>query len=69
MTKVVDPALLKDVVEQQWTGRALTVNWLELEQVHRTILHEYKNGRFTAEQALKWMDEAIAAYTRRGNVL
>ncbi len=68
---------LRARIGAQWDARGRPkMDWLGLEDVLRDILRAYKEGdpgpgetQTSAGQALALVDEALAAWTKRGGVL
>lgn len=57
-------------LEDVWAKKQRKIDWLGLEHTLRDILRAYKNGgQYDAWEALAGVDEALAAYTGRGNEL
>lgn len=57
-------------IERAWAEEDaqgnMTVNWLTLEKDVRHTLREYRAGHLTAEAALYFIDQFVAARTGRG---
>ncbi len=67
-TSTVDE--IKALISAQWKmSTTKKINWEGLESVARSILREEDCKSITAEEALKLIDEAIAAWTLRGREL
>jgi hypothetical protein len=57
------------LISREWEGGGRKVNWQELETIIRAVLRHANKGSIRDGDALVLIDEAIAAYTRRGNEL
>lgn len=56
-------------IAAKWSNRPLRVDFHGLETILRQILREYRLSRGNANAVLQMMDDAIAAWTGRGNEL
>lgn len=64
-----------EIIKNQWEIKSIKMDWLKMESTLRDILTCYKNSQNTnpepmsAVEALTLIDECVAAFTKRGNVL
>lgn len=61
---------ISDTINDQWLLPSHSkIDWATLETTIRQILREYENDTLDPKLSLALIDEAFAAWTRRGNTL
>ena len=63
------PMTVGETIQAAWMSRSIKVEWLLLETTLRQILKNYKDNHLNPTDALMLVDEAVAAFTKRGNEL
>lgn len=64
-------AAIEERINEEWDKKAghLKINFLEFEDVLRSILRGVKREEIKASEAVELIDEALGAFTRRGTEL
>jgi len=60
---------IEAVITAKWNARSHKVDYMHLETLQRDILRLAADGILSPRDALLYIDEAMAAFTRRGNCL
>lgn len=69
-----DTEIVLNTIEAQWDNdthrrSGARMDWIGMESLLRNIIRLYRYGRADGDEAISLVDDAMAAFTRRGNEL
>lgn len=57
---------IQNKIKAAWQDSDPTVKWHQLELIQRDIIRTWRNNRVHSDDAIDLLDEALAAFTKRG---